>query len=141
MTLQRYEIFNKVVQIKNLTKTGNELNLTQSTVSHAIKSLEEEFGFQLIIRNRSGVKLTREGEKIYKYTLKVLKANDNLMQEASALKGIETGTVKVGIFTSITTNWIPTILKEFKLKYPGVSVEFVEGDYKALEKAVEAGGV
>lgn len=139
MTLQRYEIFRNVVQIKNLTKTGNELNLTQSTVSHAIKSLEEEFGFRLIIRNRTGIKLTREGEKVYEYSLKVLKANDNLMQEVSALKGFETGTVKVGIFTSVATNWIPSILKNFKVKYPGISVELLEGDYKSLEKAVKSG--
>lgn len=45
MTIQRYEVFNKVVQLRNITKASEELSMTQSGVSHAIKSLEEELEF------------------------------------------------------------------------------------------------
>lgn len=60
MTIQKYETFNKVVQLGSITKAGEELNMTQSGVSHAIKSLEDELGVPLLIRNRLGLHLTSE---------------------------------------------------------------------------------
>ena len=43
---------------------AGELGCTQSGVSHALSSLEEELGFTLLKRSRAGVKLTEEGERI-----------------------------------------------------------------------------
>lgn len=139
MTIQRYEVFNKVVQLQSITKAGIELNLTQSAVSHAIKSLEDELGLHLLLRNRSGIKLTREGEKIYAHTLTIIHAHHNLHQEAFALNGLETGVIRVGTFASVTTHWLPTILKEFKRKHPDIIVEIFEDDYDSLENAVQLG--
>ncbi|MEN1968711.1 LysR family transcriptional regulator [Lentibacillus sp. N15] len=139
MSIQRYEIFNKVVQLKNITNAANELNISQSGISHAIKVLEDELGVKLLIRSRTGVKLTSEGEKIYQHSLIVTQAHYNLLQEASALNGIETGTIKVGTFASVTTHWIPKILTYFKEKYPGITIKIFENDYQTLEKAVISG--
>lgn len=63
MSIQRFEILNKVVQLQNITKAAAELNLSQSGISYAIKNLEEELDIQLLIRNRSGVTLTSEGKE------------------------------------------------------------------------------
>ncbi|MGG1247680.1 LysR family transcriptional regulator [Bacillus spizizenii] len=139
MTLQRYDIFNKVVQFQNISKAASELHLTQPGISNAIKTLEEDLGVKLLIRNRTGISLTREGEKIYQYSLKITKLNDALFQEASALRGLETGVIKVGSFASVTSNWIPIIIKQFNKKYPGITVNIYEDDYLNLEKAVLSG--
>ncbi|WP_431801387.1 LysR family transcriptional regulator [Halobacillus andaensis] len=139
MTIQRYEVFNKVVQLRNITKASEELSMTQSGVSHAIKSLEEELEFPLLIRNRLGLQLTREGERVYEYTLRIMQTHNSLLQEVHTLKGLETGTVKVGSFASVTTQWMPTILNSFAEKYPGITIEIYEDDYESLEKAVSTG--
>ncbi|MFD1415053.1 LysR family transcriptional regulator [Oceanobacillus jeddahense] len=139
MTIQRYEVFNKVVQLQSITKAGNELNLTQSGVSHAVKSLEDELGLNLLIRNRGGVKLTREGEKVYQHTLNIMNEYNNLNQEASALKGIETGEIKVGTFSSITMYWLPLIIKQFKTEYPNININVIEDEHETVEKYVESG--
>ncbi|TQR17923.1 LysR family transcriptional regulator [Psychrobacillus soli] len=139
MTIQRYEVFNKVVQLQSITKAGIELNLTQSAVSHAIKSLEDELGLHLLLRNRTGIKLTSEGEKIYEHTLTIIHAHHNLLQDAYALNGLDSGVIKIGTFASVTTHWLPTILKEFKKKHPEIIVEILEDDYESLENAVQLG--
>lgn len=61
MSINKYEIFLKVVELGSLTKAADVLGFTQSGISHTISSLEMEFGFALLIRNRSGVKLTVNG--------------------------------------------------------------------------------
>ncbi len=139
MSIQRYEVFNKVVQLRNITKAGLELGLTQSGVSHALKSFEEELGIPLLIRSRTGLQLTNEGERVYEYTLRIMQTHHNLLQEVQTLKGLKTGTIKVGSFASVTSQWIPKILNIFSEKYPGITVEIYEDDYKSLEKAVSTG--
>ncbi|MER1988943.1 MAG: LysR family transcriptional regulator [Solibacillus isronensis] len=61
MSLVKYEILNKVAEVHSFTKAASVLGLTQSAVSHAVSSLEKEFGFNLIHRNRTGVTLTEDG--------------------------------------------------------------------------------
>ncbi|MBP2077056.1 LysR family transcriptional regulator [Oceanobacillus polygoni] len=139
MSIQRFEILNKVVQLQNITKAATELNLSQSGISYAIKNLEEELDVQLLIRNRSGVTLTSEGERIYQHSLSVTKAYENLIQEAAAIKGIERGTIHIGTFASVTTNWIPKIITVFKERFPGITIKIYEDDYQSLENAVIAG--
>lgn len=45
MTIVRYEIIAKVVELGSFTETAEILNMTQSAVSHAVASLESEWGF------------------------------------------------------------------------------------------------
>ena len=47
MSLVKYEILNKVAEVKSFTKAADALALTQSAVSHAITNLETEFDFRL----------------------------------------------------------------------------------------------
>lgn len=139
MSIQRLEIFNRVVQLNNITNAATELNLSQSGISYAIKTLENELDVQLLTRTRSGVSLTKEGERIYQHSLLVTNTYDNLLQEAAALKGVETGTITVGSFTSVTKNWIPKLITYFKEKYPGITIKVVEDDYLNLENGVVSG--
>lgn len=62
MALDKYQVFVKAAQNKNLTKTAEELNYTHSAISHIIKNLEAEAGMKLITRNKTGITLTPEGK-------------------------------------------------------------------------------
>lgn len=55
MSLHKYAIFATVVESGSLTRASEQLGLTQSAVSHALSSLEQEFGFSILMRSRSGV--------------------------------------------------------------------------------------
>ncbi|MCD8909453.1 LysR family transcriptional regulator [Staphylococcus gallinarum] len=139
MTLQRYVIFNKVVQLKTMSEAAELLFITQPGLSNSIKSLEEDLNLKLLNRTRSGVSLTPEGERIYKYTLQLEKIQKALIEEAQNLNGFETGIVNVGSFSSITANWLPNIVKTLEHRYPGIEVNIHEGDYESLEKKVLLG--
>lgn len=64
MNLNRYEIFLKVAEIGNITKTANILHYTQAGVSHAIAALEKEAGVPLLFRSANGVSLTENGKRL-----------------------------------------------------------------------------
>ena len=64
MSLKKYEAFVRTVELGSLTKAAEAMGSTQSRISHVLSALEEEYGFVLLRRNRSGVRLTEAGEQM-----------------------------------------------------------------------------
>lgn len=72
MSLTKFEILSTVVEEGRLTKAAESLSMTQSAISHAISSLESEWGFSLLNRDCSGISLTSNGERVLKHVRGVL---------------------------------------------------------------------
>ncbi|PKF86006.1 LysR family transcriptional regulator [Bacillus sp. BA3] len=134
MSLIKFEILNKVAEVKSFTQAAEVLGLTQSAVSHAITNLETEFGFPLVNRNRLGISLTSEGEILLLTIRKVLHYYEQVQQEAASIAGLTKGTIKVGVFTSVSTIWLPEIIKLMQTDYPDIRIELMEGNYFEIEQ-------
>ena len=52
MDIKKFQLFADVAETRNFTKSGERMGYTQSGVSHILKSLENEMGFSLFVRNR-----------------------------------------------------------------------------------------
>ncbi|MED3972741.1 LysR family transcriptional regulator [Priestia megaterium] len=141
MSLVKYEILNKVAEVKSFTKAADALALTQSAVSHAITNLESEFGFLLVNRNRSGITLTTEGETMLLAIRRVLQENEKVHQEAASLLGLAKGTIKIGIFKSVSTKWLPEIIRLMEKNYPEIQIQLKEGDYLEIEQWLLSGEI
>ncbi|MDQ0170145.1 LysR family transcriptional regulator [Paenibacillus tundrae] len=141
MSLIKYEIFNTIAEYGSLTKAAEALNITQSAVSHAIASLEKECGFPLLSRGRSGVRITVEGERVLGYTREILRWTELMNQEISLIRGAEVGTVRIGTFASVSTQWLPGILTQFRLRHPGIEIKLWEGDYAEIEGWLAGGAI
>ncbi|MFK4340146.1 DNA-binding transcriptional LysR family regulator [Paenibacillus sp. RC62] len=100
MNLFKYKVFLSEVETRSFTKAGELLKLTQSAISHAVSGLEHELGLTLLIRGRSGIKLTSNGERLMKHFREIVQMNERLYQEVDLIKGLETGTVKIGTFST-----------------------------------------
>ena len=141
MALDKYQTLMTVVDSGSLTKAAAELGCTQSAVSHCLDALEKELGFALLTRNRAGVKLTSEGERLLPAVRSFLGAAEQLRQTASSIRGLESGTVRIGAFTSVAVHWLPPVLKEFQRDYPRVYFKLLNGDYHDVEQWLTDGSV
>lgn len=137
MSIEKYEIFEKVIELKSFTKAANVLGYTQSGVSHAINSLEKEFGFKLFERNRNGLKLTYNGELIQVFIRDLLKSNEQLIATVSSINKVNKGKIKIGTFPSISINWLPSIIRNFRLDYPNIDIDLINGDYHEIKNWIE----
>ena len=61
MSISKYQVFLKTVSCGSFSKAAEAMSFTQSGISHAINSLENELGVKLLSRNRGGVVLTADG--------------------------------------------------------------------------------
>ena len=106
-----------------------------------IASLEEELGFRLLKRARSGLKLTDEGERLLGAIRSLLSAEERLEQTAASIRGLDLGTVRIGAFTSVAVHWLPPVLKEFQRDYPRVEFRLFNGDYHDVNEWLADGSI
>ena len=139
--IEKYRAFLSAVELGSLTRAAAELGCTQSAVSHTIASLEAELGFRLFKRARSGLRLTDEGERLLSAARALLAAQEQLEQTAASIRGLDTGTVRIGAFTSVAVHWLPPVLKEFQRDYPQVSFKLLNGDYHDVNEWLSDGSV
>lgn len=129
MSLSKYQIFLRTVECGSFTKAAESMSFTQSGVSHAVQSLEDELGVCLLSRSRGGVTLTADGRALLPRIQRLCTEHHRLVQAAADLKGMESGLVKVASFSSVSAQWLPLILKSFGELYPNIEFEMLTGDY------------
>ena len=129
MDLTKYQVFLKTVECGSFTAAAPQLSFTQSGVSHAISGLEEELGVTLLSRSRGGVTLTADGWALMPYIQEICRQQRSIEERAKDLRGLETGVVRVAVFTSVSVQWMPYILKGFREQYPNIEFELLPSNY------------
>lgn len=133
MSIVRFEIITKVVELGSFTATAEKLNMTQSAVSHAVASLESELGASLLIRDRKkGITLTTVGQKVLPHIREILKRMESIHQEVALATNLETGMIRVGTFASASSCLLPKLLAKFQKKHPKIEFKFYEGTYEEI---------
>ncbi len=141
MTLLTYQVFKTVAEIGSFQKAADILGLTPSAISHAISSMESELGFSLLTRSKSGITLTNYGEHLLPYVNAVLNSDESLKQAIAAVNGLKQGKVKIGVFSSVCTNWLPDIMDSFQALYPEIQIEVFQGTYDDVAYWIKNGVV
>lgn len=139
MDIKKYEVLSKVVELSSLTKAAAEFGLTQSGVSHIIASLEKELGFGLLIRVRTGARLTEDGERIMPFIRELLSAEAKLNAAAEEIRGSVSGRICIGTISSVAVNWLPGIMKQFQLEHPMARFKLLNGDYHDVAEWLNEG--
>lgn len=85
-TLAQYIALHTLIETGNFTETGQKLNLTQSSITHAMNNLEKELNLSLIIRNRNNIILTSNGKMVYEHVSKILQEQQRLENTVANLK-------------------------------------------------------
>lgn len=131
-----------VADNSNFSEAALDLEVTQSTVSHAISTLEEELGVVLLQRGRHGAKLTTVGERITAHARQMLHLLEAISQEAEHAKGLQGGTVRIASFRSVATHVLPGAIARLHSRYPNVNVTILEMDeVHELQRALQQGQV
>jgi DNA-binding transcriptional LysR family regulator len=128
MTLTQLEIFSLVAELQGFTSAAHRLGISQSAVSHAIRSLEQELGVELLHRHQAQVELSDIGQQLLGRARAMLGLANTLHQEAADARGMRTGTLRIGSFGPTSSmRLLPKILKGYRAAHPGIEVHIHEG--------------
>src|SRR5690625_4007534 len=127
MDIQDWLILQKLSQYKNITKTAEELFISQPALTARIKKIEQYYKVPLIIRHRRGIQFTSEGEYLVNWAYKILRQNEEIKDNINAMKFNVGGTLKIGASRYMSKYTLPKLLRLFKDKYPHVEFRVLTG--------------
>lgn len=141
MELRNLHAFVEVARQGGFSRAARVLFSTQSTVSKAVRQLEEELGEALFIRLGPGVKLTAAGEIAYARAAAILAESEHLVADLADFKGLISGRLRLGLPIFGSARLFAPLFAEYRSRHPGVEIELMEQGSARLEEALLAGEV
>lgn len=138
MDFKQLHTFRTVATLESFNKAADILDYAQSTVSDQIKQLENHLGVKLFNRDGKTVSLTRAGEMLLKYSQKIINLEEEILSEIKKCEEIR-GSLTIKIPETISTYFLPEILKKFNSKFPRVDFQFNPCSYHGLHEELKSG--
>jgi len=133
--------FSALARRGSFTLAAKDLFLTQSAVSHAIKSLEDDLGCRLLDRMGRRVLLTQAGEQFLRHVEKILGEMETARAGLETLAKWGHGRLRVGASTTACQHILPTVLREFRQSYPKCVIRIEPGDHGQQIELLRGGHV
>ncbi|MEH7414397.1 LysR family transcriptional regulator [Neobacillus drentensis] len=139
MDNRQIQYFTEVVKQGGFSKAAEHLYVSQPTISNVVKDLEKELGIQLLIRTTRKLELTDTGKLLYRYGERISQLYRHFYQELDDIKNANSGTINMGIFSSVGTEILTEMLAAFNKQYPNITIRFVEDGESNLKNALYNG--
>lgn len=136
-----WKMLNVLYDEKNITKTAEKLFVSQPSLSYRLKNLEEEIGTGLIIKTKTGIEFTAEGEYLVSYSKEMLKELQVMTDNINNMGEEIAGTLKIGASSNFAQYVMPDLLKSFSLKYPNVRFNVTTGWSRVIHNSLMKGTI
>ena len=139
VNFEYYRIFYYVAKYRNFTKAAHALHNSQPNITRAMNCLEREIHCTLFIRTNRGVRLTEEGEKLFRHVsaamMQILAAEEELTESAE----LEKGCVSISASEIALNIFLLEKLKKFHMAYPKVQLKLYNHSTPQAIHAVQSG--
>ena len=110
-----------------LARAADQLNITQSALSHQVKGLEDQAGVELFTRRSKPMKLSAAGMRLLRLAEQILPQIDAMQAEFSSLRDGEAGRMHIAIECHACFEWLFPVLEAFRKSWPDVDVDIRPG--------------
>lgn len=118
MLNKKMNVLKNVVEAGSFTEAAKKLYTSQPAVSRDIKQLETEYEIQIFEETKHKLKLTAEGEVLYRYAVDMEVMNEHLINDIYQTAGEVKGDIYIGASHSFGEFVLPRILIDIHRKYP-----------------------
>ena len=140
-SIQKYEAFLESYRQGSFTRAAASLSYSQSGVSRMVADLERDWQLTLLERGRGPLRLTSDGRRLLPLVQEVCESNRRLRMEIDDLRGVQSGSIRIGTFSSVATHWLPPVISRFQTDYPNIDYELLMGDFGEIGRWCEEGRV
>lgn len=124
-TLTDLRAFMAVAEHRSFRQAADLLGITRSTLSHAIRGLEDSVGARLLHRTTRSVSLTEAGKRLLGRLDPLMSDLDAALEEVAGAQGHITGTLRINGGENAIRLLLQTVVPEFLKRYPGVELDLV----------------
>lgn len=122
-------VFLRVVEAGTLSAAARRLGVSTSAVSAALARLEDRLSARLVNRTTRRLSLTDEGATFYERCKKIISDLEEAELRVTQSGGVPSGTLRVGVPSTLGRRWIVPQLPSFVAEYPAVCLEIVFTDF------------
>ncbi|MGE4484666.1 MAG: LysR family transcriptional regulator [Oscillospiraceae bacterium] len=141
MSILKYKALLTAIEEQSLTQAAAKLGYTQPGISHMIASLEREVGFPLLIRTKEGVYPTENAKQLQYYMQQIVTTENALVETSNKIRGIEIGVLRIGTYCSTSIQWLPSVISDFSLSHPNITLQVFEGFHGELNQLLIDGSI
>jgi DNA-binding transcriptional LysR family regulator len=120
--LIKIETFLRAAETLNFSETAKQLHMSQPSVSHQIKTLEQELGVTLFERSGTGLRLTEAGRVLLPWARRLLHDTKNIQEMMSSLEEEVVGDLHIACSTTAGKYILPQLAARFRQRYPGIQI-------------------
>ncbi len=117
--------FLRATETLNFSETAKQLHMSQPTVSHHIKTLEQEMGVSLFIRTNTGLKLTEAGRLLLPWARRLQHDTNSMQAIMSSIQEDVVGELRISCSTTAGKYVLPQMAARFCQHFPGVKVQIL----------------
>jgi DNA-binding transcriptional LysR family regulator len=125
VNIQKIETFLRAAENSSLSEAAKQLHLSQPTVSHHIKSLEQELDVKLFHRSNTGLQLTDAGRLLLPWARRLMHDTNDLREMMSSLQNDIVGELRIACSTTGGKYILPQLAARFSQQYPGILVRIL----------------
>lgn len=114
-------------ELGGLARAAEQLNITQSALSHQIKGIEDQAGIELFVRRSKPLRLSAAGQRLLRTAERVLPEIEALEAEFSGLREGSTGRLHIAIECHACFDWLFPVLEAFRKAWGDVDVDIRPG--------------
>lgn len=118
-------IFLTIARHRSIRKAADEIGVTASALSHALRGLEENLGVRLFNRTTRSVAPTEAGERLLARIAPAFRDIDDALEDLNTFRDTPTGTLRINAARSSTEIILLPTVTRFLAAYPGVNVDIV----------------
>ena len=130
-TLRQLQYFVAVAEQGTVSRAAQNLSISQSAVTEAIKELEGDLGVELFERHSRGLNITHKGHQFLRHATKILADVSDARRTFSGDAEAMTGRLHLGVTSLVAGYVLSDLLARYRRAFPGVDVTAIEdnGDY------------
>ena len=137
MADRRLQVFHTVARLLSFTKAAESLHMTQPAVTFQVRQLEEYFNTRLFDRTHNRISLTDAGMRVFGYADDIFDLYAQMDNAVRDITGEISGVLIIGASTTIAEYMLPSLLGDFKKKYPDVNVHLKVSNSDGVVSMVE----
>lgn len=141
MADRRLQVFHTVARLLSFTKAAEALHMTQPAVTFQVRQLEEHFNTRLFDRTHNRISLTEAGRAVYAYADRIFELYSEMENAVREITGEISGAVTIGASTTIAEYMLPTLLGDFKERYPEVTIHLKVANSEGVVSMVESNAI
>ncbi|MEM5584655.1 MULTISPECIES: LysR family transcriptional regulator [unclassified Roseibium] len=138
-TIRQLQYFVAAAERSSISRAAKSLNISQSSVTEAIKELESDLGVALFERHSRGLTITHKGHQFLRHATSIMASVSNARRAFVEPPDASPGRLQLGVTSLVAGYVLSDILSRFRRAYPGVEVSALEDTGEYLEHLLIGG--